>query len=175
MRAANLRVENEEVLYTQDAVTKVDKDDIDSLKSRALRNERERARLCTHLSVDDAVHEMLIVHTRGTYVPPHKHLNKSESFHIIEGRLDIVIFDDSGNVLEVIEMAGYPSGDPFFWRINESFFHTVVPRSEVVVFHETTSGPFRRKDTVYASWAPGEAADDDAKHTYLSKLQLRSI
>ena len=157
MKAINLRMESEEVLYTQDAVTKIDKDDIESLKARALGNVRERARLCTHLSVDDAVHEMLIVHTVGTYIRPHKHTDKSESFHIVEGRLDIVMFDDEGGFQERIELGEYSSGYPFFWRINESSFHTVIPRTTIVVFHETTGGPFVRATSfVPASWSPEE-------------------
>jgi cupin fold WbuC family metalloprotein len=157
MKAANLRVESEEVLYAQDAVTKIDKDDIESLKSRALGNARERARLCTHLSVDDAVHEMLIVHTVGTYIRPHKHTDKSESFHIVEGRLDIVMFDDDGGNQELIELGEYSSGYPFFWRINGSLYHTVIPRTPIVVFHETTGGPFVRETSfVPALWSPKE-------------------
>jgi cupin fold WbuC family metalloprotein len=171
MRAVNLRVESEEVLYTQDAVTKIDKDDIDSLKSRALGNVRERARLCTHLSVDDAVHEMLIVHTSGTYIRPHKHSDRSESFHIVEGRLDIVMFDDQGGAQELIELGEYSSGYPFFWRINESRYHTVIPRTAIVVFHETTGGPFVRATSfVPAPWSP-EEGDAPAVARYQKDLE----
>jgi cupin fold WbuC family metalloprotein len=170
MSAPNLRVESDEVLYTLDAVTKVGKDDIQSLKSRALGNVRERARLCTHLSVDDSVHEMLIVHTRGTYIPPHKHLGKSESFHIVEGRLDIVIFDDAGNVVEIVEMGEYASGATFFWRISESSYHSVIPRTDIVVFHETTKGPFKREDFVHAPWAPKED-EEAAVRRYIAQLE----
>lgn len=36
---------------------------------------------------------MLIVMAKGSYIRPHKHKNKSESFHIIEGLLDVIVFD----------------------------------------------------------------------------------
>ncbi len=170
MNAPNLRVESDEVLYTMDAVTKVGKDDIESLKSRALENVRERARLCAHQSTDDSVHEMLIVHTKGTYIPPHKHLGKSESFHIVEGRLDIVIFDGAGNVIEVVEMGEYASGATFFWRISENSYHSVIPRTDIVVFHETTKGPFKREDFVHAPWAPKEN-DRAAVGRYMEQLE----
>ena len=127
------------------------------LKAKAIGNTRERVRLCTHQSVEDAVHEMLIVHIKGTYIRPHKHPNKSESFHIIEGTLDIVIFDDAGNIFEVVNMGEYSSGDQFFWRLSQSYFHTVIPRSDVVVFHETTGGPFvKETSNVPAPWSPTE-------------------
>jgi cupin fold WbuC family metalloprotein len=170
MSTPRLRAESAEVLYTLDAVTKIGKDDIESLKSRALENVRERARLCAHQSTDDSVHEMLIVHTKGTYIPPHKHMGKSESFHIVEGRLDIVIFDNAGEVVEVVEMGEYASGATFFWRISESFYHSVIPRTDIVVFHETTKGPFTREDFIHAPWAPKED-DQAAVRRYMSHLE----
>ena len=149
---------NEEVFVTLDSIAKVSKSDIQWLKAKAMGNARERVRLCAHQSTEDAVHEMLIVHTKGAYIRPHKHPNKSESFHIIEGALDIVVFDDSGGVLEVIEMGEYSSGAHFYWRLSESHFHMVIPRSDIVVFHETTNGPFQRATSnVPAHWSPEEA------------------
>ena len=55
-------------------------------------------RLCAHPAVDDRLHEMVIAMARETYVRPHKHVNKSESVHVIEGLADAVLFDDAGNV-----------------------------------------------------------------------------
>lgn len=162
---------NEEVLVTVDSIAKVTKKDIEWLKAKAAGNVRERVRLCAHQSTEDPVHEMLIVHTKGTYIRPHKHPNKSESFHIIEGALDIVIFDGGGSVLEVIEMGEYSSGAQFYWRLSESHFHTVIPRSEIVVFHETTNGPFdRATSNVPAPWSP-EEADILSVEEYTSGLE----
>lgn len=171
MRDIRVTEVNEEVLVTLDSIAKVTKDDIQWLKAKAAANVRERVRLCAHRNVEDAVHEMLIVHTKGTYIRPHKHPNKSESFHIIEGDLDIVVFDDAGDLLDVIEMGEYSSGSRFYWRLSESHFHTVIPRSDFVVFHETTSGPFERATSnVAAPWSPGE---DDllGQARYMSQLQ----
>ena len=122
-----MREFNDEVLFTDDSITKVNREGIEFLKVAALRNKRERIRLCTHRSVDDTVHEMLIVHTSGGYVRPHKHPNKSESFHIIEGELDIVVFDDEGEMIEVVSLGEYGSGKNFFWRISDSYYHTHIP------------------------------------------------
>jgi hypothetical protein len=35
-------------------------------------------------------------------------------------------------------------------------FHTVLPLDDVVVFHETTNGPFEKSDALLAEWAPSE-------------------
>ena len=164
--------ESAEVRYATDAMVVVDAADIERLKRDAASNARQRIRLCAHHHVDDRLHEMLIVHTRDTYVRPHKHLGKSESFHVIEGDVDVVIFDDDGDVNEVLRMGPFASGRPFFYRVAEPLFHTLLIRSDVLVFHETTSGPFRRADTVFAPWAPGDG-DRPAVARYLADLEAR--
>jgi hypothetical protein len=70
-----------------------------------------------------------------------------------------VLFDDSGDVTEVIAMGDYSSGRRFYCRIEDPTFHTLLIRSDVLVFHETTRGPFVRDVGALAPWAPdgGEA------------------
>ena len=157
---------NEEVFYTTDSITCVDEQSIDFLKSKAANNRRKRARLCTHLSPEDVLHEMLIVHCKGTYVQPHKHIGKSESFHIIEGSLGVVVFDDSGKIIKVIHMGDPSLGLVIYYRLSDSFYHSVVPLSDIVVFHETTNGPFKREDIVLAPWAPGEEEAEEAERYF---------
>jgi cupin fold WbuC family metalloprotein len=149
-----LRSESAEVLYAGEGVVTVDAATITALVQDALRNPRGRIRLCTHTGTQDAIHEMMIVHDRSCYVRPHKHVGKSESFHVIEGKVDVVLLDDGGMVTDVISMGAYQSGLPFFYRIAEPIFHTLLIRSDVLVFHETTAGPFRRDETIFAPWAP---------------------
>jgi len=166
------RVESDEVRYATDAVVTVDAPDIAQLKGAAARNARQRIRLCAHHSVDDRLHEMLIVHARGTYVRPHKHVGKTESFHVIEGEVDVVLFEDDGRVREVIPMGSFASGRPFFYRMAGPVFHTLLIRSEFLVFHEVTGGPFRRADTVFAPWAPADG-DVQAVGDFLGALEGR--
>lgn len=165
----NLKEINEEVFYLRDAITKVNHKDIEFLKNKATDNKRKRVRACSHKGVEDSLHEMLIVHAKGAYIRPHKHINKIESFHMIEGRLKVVIFNETGEILEVINMGDYDSGETFYYRLSESYFHTVVPISDFVVFHETTNGPFRRSDMVFASWSPAEDEFEKQKD-YLKEL-----
>lgn len=150
--------ESEEVYRTDGPVTRVTGDDILFLKAQAAKNERRRVRLCAHPGNADPLHEMLIIHARKTYVPPHKHVNKSESFHIVEGALSVFLFDDEGRILETIRMGEVASGRVFYYRLSSSIYHSVLPESEFVVFHEVTNGPFDRQDMIIAPWAP---ADED--------------
>ena len=154
--SAVYKVENPEVLYTSEALTRLGQADVDDLKSRAAGNPRRRIRLCTHPDVGNELHEMIIVHARGAYVRPHLHREKSESFHLIEGSLQVVFLEPDGAVRDVLNMGPVGSGETFYHRLADPWFHTVIPTSEMVVFHETTNGPFRREDTVFAPWAPLE-------------------
>ena len=166
MRAKTL---NPEVLVAEEPIVQVSRADVEFLKASAAQNERKRIRLCTHPDVDDRLHEMLIVHAKEAYVRPHKHLNKTESVHIIEGLVDVIVFDDVGNIIEVIRMGDYASGHRFYYRMSGPYYHTLLIRSDVLVFHETTNGPFRREDTVFAPWAPDEA-DLAARKAFMEQV-----
>lgn len=168
----NYRMLNPEVLYSEATITTVGRSDIDLFKQLSSKNPRKRVRLCAHYSSDDRLHEMLIVHERDTYVRPHKHPGKTESTHIIEGLVDVVVFDDDGRVENVIRMGDYASGRIFYYRMAVPVFHTLIIRSDVLVFHETTNGPFERKDTVFASWAP-EDNDINFINTFMADLDGR--
>jgi len=148
---------NKEVLFATDETVKIKHKDIESLKKQSESNERKRIRLCAHKRLEDDVHEMFIVHAKDTYVRPHKHLEKSESFHVIEGLVDVVIFDEKGNIAEIIPMGDYSSGYSFYYRIEKASYHTIVIKSDFLVFHETTKGPFEKKNTIFAPWSPEEA------------------
>ena len=148
---------NDEVFVARGPLVQVGRADVEALKQRALANPRRRIRICAHPDTADRLHEMLIVHMRGAYVRPHKHLQKSESVHIIEGEVDVVFFDDAGAVAEVVRMGDYGSGRKFYYRVGGARYHTLLIASEFLVFHEVTNGPFRRADTVFAPWGPEEA------------------
>lgn len=165
----NIKQINEEVFIAEDRIVRVGHQDIEFFKEKSKHNQRKRIRLCAHRDVEDKVHEMLIIHTRDTYVRPHKHLNKSESFHIIEGSANVVIFDDDGNITEVIQMGDYSSGHKFYYRISDPYYHTLNITSELLVFHETTKGPFRRADTIVAPWSP-EEGDGAAVKQFMEQL-----
>ena len=171
MRQSKIRTRqiNKEVFTAADPIIKVEAQDIKWLKESAADNRRKRCRLCAHGDINDALHEMLIVLDKETYIRPHKHAGKSESFHIIEGAADIVVFDNEGNIIEVVRMGDYRSGRTFYYRISDPYYHTPLIRSDCLVFHETTNGPFKRDDTVFAEWAP-EDSDNVAGKKYMGQL-----
>lgn len=145
---------NKEVFFVSEQFIEVRRDHIEYLKEKCLHNNSGKARLCTHKDINSPIHEMLIVHAKGAYVRPHKHLNKIESFHVIEGSAKAVIFDEGGSIIKATVLGDYLSGKNFCWKFTEPYYHTLIIDSDFFVFHEVTNGPFNRAHTVFAPWAP---------------------
>lgn len=159
-----------EVVVADDSVVQLGRGDVTEMTIEAAKTERSRIRFCAHAGVDDWLHEMFIVHQKGTYIPPHKHLNKCESAHIIDGSVTCVVFDEAGAVVRAIPMGDYQSGRDFYYRMSQPYYHTLLIHSDWVIFHETTTGPFNRDETVFAPWAP--AADDvEGQRQFMARLQ----
>ena len=161
---------NEEVYYTKNKVPTIGNKEIEMLKNLSKENKRRRCRICVHKDINEKLHEMFIIHEKGTYVRPHKHLNKSESMHIIEGSADVIIFDEKGNIRKIESLDNYRSGEKFFYRLDEPLYHTLNITSDVLIYHETTIGPFDRKDTVFAPWSP-EEKDEKGVKKFLEKIE----
>jgi len=160
---------SEEVHIADERIVHLGRSDVESLKARVHATARKRIRLCAHKAVEDTLHEMFVVYVKETYVRPNKHLGKDESLHILEGMADFVFFDDAGNITEVVPLGDFSSGRQFYCRIPDSAYHTLLIRSDVIVIHESTPGPFERADTIFAPWAP-EEVDVAAVEEYVARL-----
>ena len=96
---------------------------------------------------------------------------ENESYHMIEGRMTVLVFNDSGTVTHRIELGEYGSGKSCMYRLSSSLWHMPLPRSDWVLYHETFTGPFvKERDVEYASWAPEEDNDADAS-VYMENLR----
>ena len=143
-----------EVYHSTDSQVCLNKIDIENLKGLAVPNARERVRLCSHHTAEELVHEMFIIHRKNTYVRPHKHLNKIESMMVLQGEVDYVTFDDQGCITGKISMGEFSSGKIFYNRLDIQSYHMLIMKSDFVVFHEVTNGPFNINKTIYPDWAP---------------------
>lgn len=150
------REENREVLYADEPVPLVSRHDIAVLEARVEEATFKRTRLCMHRGPEDRLQEMFIVQSPRTYIRPHKHLDKAESLLVLDGAADAVFFDETGVITSVVALGDYRSGRPFFYRIGEAVYHSLLIRTEPFVFKEATHGPFDKTRTVFAPWAPEE-------------------
>jgi cupin fold WbuC family metalloprotein len=163
---------SDEVFLAVDRIVRLGPEEVALLKDQATRSPRRRARICAHRQNGDPVHEMLIAVCADSYIRPHKHVNKIESFHIVSGCVDVVVLDDDGAIAEVIELGDSSGRRPFYYRMADSLFHTLLIRSDILVMHEITNGPFVPEGTVFAPYAPIEDRPADAL-AYLADLRRR--
>lgn len=160
------------IFYMQGSLIMADESMIGFLKAAALRTPSRRAQLCAHPSPDAVQHDMLIVSRRETYVAPHRHFIKSKSMLVIEGLAEAIIFDESGGVTQRAPMGPASSGRVFFYRMPERTFHSLSIETEMLVFVESTKGPFCPEDSENASWAP-VPTDIAAGRRYIQSLVAR--
>ncbi|HLZ03200.1 MAG TPA: WbuC family cupin fold metalloprotein [Bradyrhizobium sp.] len=161
-----------EVFLAKGPISAVGARELDMLKASVKASPKRRARINAHPDGEDALHEMIIAIDPSSYIRPHKHPGKSEAFHIIEGEVDIVVFDDEGEISRVVALGEPGSGRSFYYRMSKPFFHTLIIRSDMLIVHEITNGPFRPQGTVFADFAPEDSEPDKAA-AYQAELVRR--
>jgi cupin fold WbuC family metalloprotein len=161
-----------EVFLAEGPIAAIGPSEISTLKAAVQASPKRRARINAHPDGDDTLHEMIIAIDASSYIRPHKHPGKSEAFHIVEGEVDIVVFRDDGEIDRIVEL-GPPGGRrSFYYRMSNAFFHTLIIRSDLLIVHEITNGPFRPAATVFADFAPDDRETDKAE-AYQAELVRR--
>ena len=107
-----------------------------------------------------------------TYIRPHRHLHppKSETFLVLEGAADVILFDESG-ALTARYRLGVASAEGRIWGVDLAhwLWHTIVARSARVICFEVKPGPWDPfNDKEFAPWAPAE--NNAAATAYLQTL-----
>lgn len=158
----NLERKSPEVFLAKGPIAAIGTEEIAVLKAAADKAPKGRVRINMHQSGDDRLHEMFIAIRPDSYIRPHKHPNKTEAFHLVYGAVDIVVFEDDGQIREIVRLGAGDVARPFYYRMSEPFFHTLVIRTDLLVVHEITNGPFEPSGTVFASFAPEDSNVADA-------------
>ncbi len=144
----------------------VDHHTLENLRAKLQEHPIQGVQLCMRPNSCSPAPEMIVAHSKHGYIRPHKHQERRESFQMLVGALDLVIFEEGGRVREVVHMDADHCKKSLFTHLTQPVFHTIIIRSEYAVFHESLSGPAEAEDIVYADWAPsldedGEAACED--------------
>jgi cupin fold WbuC family metalloprotein len=158
---------SDEVFIATDAIVRVDNRAVEFIKAKAIASPRGRARICAHKDASNKLHEMIIALCRDSYIRPHRHHDKVESFHLIEGRADIVIFNTDGSILDIVKLG---KDDCFYYRLDTPHYHTLVIHSPLLVIHEITNGPFNVQAADFAIFSP---ADHDKVQSAEYMLSLK--
>lgn len=161
--------ESPAVLYSADPVAKVAMRDARMLMQSLAENPALRStRLCTHKNIDAPLHQMFIVHRKGTYIRPHMHVGREMLVTLFSGEMSVIIFSAHGDIEEVIHMGDFLSEKCFFCSIPAGKYFSQVIKSKHAFLGETLLGPFRPSNVMYADFAPD--VDTDTAGAYLAVL-----
>jgi len=143
---------------------------LSGLSSQAKENPRLRKNLNLHESYDEPSQRLLNAMEPNSYIRPHRHHRdpKPESFVGLRGKMALLVFCDSGQVVRAIPFG--PQEDVVGVDLPPGIWHTVICQEEGSVFYETKPGPFipiLKKDM--ASWAPEEGSSEAGD--YLAQLK----
>lgn len=147
-------IKTKKVAYFKKKNVKIDTKILKYLKLFSACNKFKKSRICAHTSKKSDLHEMIIFHEQGYYIRPHSHPGRSESIHVIKGMVDLILFDSEGCIIDIVEMGDYSSNKIFFHRLNSETTHTLIIKSKELIFHETSLGPFKKNNTIFAKWSP---------------------
>ena len=151
--AANeIRVTNQAVAAASGPLFCLNDAMIDDVIARAKSAERRRSRLLLHRSPDELLHEMIIALPRESCDIPHKNFRSGKSFHVLRGRMTVMVFSEDGATVTPLYAEAGDRGAPSLVRLNHSYFHTIIPMSDYVAFIETNMGPFTGNEI--APWSP---------------------
>ena len=149
--------------FVRDLPFSINKKIIKEMMVLSKKNNESNVRICLHKNKKAIQHDMIILERNKNVYPPHRHRNKGECFHVIVGKLKVIIFDKFGKIKNKIILK---TGDVA--RIKKNSFHAVISLSDPVVYHESSPGPFLgKKDSIFPSWLPKEK---NALQDYYSKL-----
>jgi len=128
---------------------------LEELAARAAVSPRARAHHNIHATPGDPVQRFLVVARADSYFRPHRHASRSELALIVRGRVDVLTFDDRGQIT-----ARYAVGEgteSLAYETPQGTWHTVVPGPDGVAFLEVKQGPYDPATSAeFAAWAPAE-------------------
>jgi len=133
----------------------VNKETISGVLLRAAESPRKRMNHNLHTERTDPISRFVNAGIGGTYIRPHRHRSgKWELMSVLQGRVDLVLFTDSGMIksrlaigAEDIAVAEIPGGA----------WHGVVFHKPSAVILEVKPGPYDpQDDKEFAEWAPPE-------------------
>lgn len=128
----------------------INKGMLDDLTRQAKSSPRLRMNLDLRNSADDNSQRMLNAIEPGTVLPIHRHMNSSVTIVCVRGRFEELLYDDSGNLIEAIDMR--PGGNVINLPIGQ--WHTIKSLESGTVLLEVQDGKWekmREEDVINSS------------------------
>ena len=144
--------------------------DFAALAKTAKAAPRQRANLNVHPSTDANVQRLFIATEPDTYMRPHRHpeSHKWEFFVLLRGRLDLLVFSDSGELMQRVALS--PATTPAV-EIPPGVFHAYVCVEPGTIGLEIKEGAYiPTPEHDYAPWSPPERSAEVAG--YLAWMRI---
>jgi cupin fold WbuC family metalloprotein len=132
---------------------------IDNVITQARTSPRLRMNYNFHPELGDPVQRLLNALEPWTYIRPHKHTTKEESFVLLRGTILAVVFNDDGTIRDhaVLSSATGILGVEF----EENSFHMLTSLETGSAVFEIKEGPFiPHSEGSSAPWAPKEGTPE---------------
>ena len=123
--------------------------------------------------MDEPCHRLAVGLQPGTYIPPHRHLaaDKAETLLVLKGRLGLLIFSDSGEVVAQRLLA--VGSDCVGVDLPPGVFHALVVLEADSILFECKAGPYKPVgEGEQASWAPREGEPGVAEYQAWMRAQF---
>jgi cupin fold WbuC family metalloprotein len=137
---------------------KINTDLLDRVSALAKQSPRKRMNHNFHPELSDPVQRMLNALEPWTYIRPHRHAEKEESFVLLRGKVLAVTFNEDGTIRDHFVMSRTTGN--LGVEFEEDIYHMLTSLEPDSVVYEIKEGPFipHTEDTS-APWSPQEGSE----------------
>ena len=131
-------------------------ENLNTLTSKAAQAARLRAHQNVHENLNSPVQRLFIATEPATYMRPHRHAeaHKWEFFVVLEGQIDLLVFDDTGHLIQRIPMSRTTTRAV---EISPNTWHAYVCMQPGTLALEVKEGAYLpTAEHDFAPWAPPE-------------------
>lgn len=144
---------------------------LDAVTCQAKESPRLRMNYNFHATMNAPIHRLLNALEPGTYLPPHRHRDKEETYLILRGCLLVFFYDETGNVTEKVRLN--PLEGNYGLEIPSCTWHSIVALESGTVIFEIKKGPYLPLSPEdLSSWAPAPSDEEGAKAFMKRILEL---
>jgi cupin fold WbuC family metalloprotein len=151
---------------------------LDLLSQQAEQASRQRQHKNIHQHYNESCQRLFNAIGIDSYIRPHRHSidPKDECLIAVRGRMAVVVFDDIGQVSQIIRFGAQVNEAQqaigVGVNLSAGVWHTVIAEVTGSILFEVKSGPFNPEQAKeYAPWAPAENTPDAIE--YLMELKHR--
>ncbi|MDD4969998.1 MAG: WbuC family cupin fold metalloprotein [Paludibacter sp.] len=119
----------------------IDEELLDSITIQAIESPRLRMNYNFHESSDSKSQRLLNAMEPGTALPIHRHLNTPETYIVLRGSLNVLLYSENKEIVSCTEVN--PKKSVFGANIPAGQWHTIEVIEPGTVIFEVKDGPYR--------------------------------